>query len=309
MFNVKHCAPDNGEAQASPPAPPICDYEDSSYRTDFWEGQGREYEDRVERFALRRLLPPSGRRLLDIGAGFGRLASMYEGYDEVILLDYSQSQLEYARSRLGDERFTYVAADVYRLPLVPNAVDAAVMVRVLHHIADVPLALERVHRALCPQSTFILEFANKRHLKNILRFLVRRGVNPFDRQPYEFAPLHYDFHPAWVEQRLQEAGFCPQERLSVSLLRAKAFKHLFSPACLVGVDKALQGIAAPLTLGPSVFLRTTVEKPGDRSPVEEGALFCCPQCECAPLKRVEGGLLCPRCDTLWPMENGVYIFK
>jgi hypothetical protein len=25
--------------------PRICSYEDSTYRTDFWEGQGREYED------------------------------------------------------------------------------------------------------------------------------------------------------------------------------------------------------------------------------------------------------------------------
>ncbi|MFP3897115.1 MAG: class I SAM-dependent methyltransferase [Anaerolineales bacterium] len=306
---MKRSPSHDGEAQASSSVPPICDYEDSSYRTDFWEGQGREYEDRAERFALRRLLPPSGRRLLDIGAGFGRLASIYRGYDEVILLDYSQSQLEYARSRLGDEGFTYVAADIYRLPLAPNVVDAAVMVRVLHHIADVPSALGRVRRALGPRSTFILEFANKRHLKNILRFLVGRGVNPFARQPYEFAPLHYDFHPAWVEEQLERAGFDVRERLSISLFRADLLKRTFSPSLLARMDAALQGIAAPLTLGPSVFLRTTLKKTGERLSVAPKEIFSCPQCECAPLERVEGGLLCPRCDTLWPMENGVYIFK
>ncbi len=234
---------------------------------------------------------------------------MYRGYDEVILLDYSQSQLEYARSRLGDEGFTYVAADIYRLPLAPNAVDVAVMVRVLHHIADVPAALARVRRVLCPQSTFILEFANKRHLKNILRFLVGHSVNPFDRQPYEFAPLHYDFHPAWVEGELERTGFDVRERLSVSLFRANLFKRVLPPSFLARMDAALQMIAAPLTLGPSVFLHTTAQKPGEHLPVTPEALFCCPQCECAPLERVEGGLLCPRCDTLWPIENGVYIFK
>ncbi|NJO83820.1 MAG: hypothetical protein HC828_14170 [Blastochloris sp.] len=57
-----------------PQPPKICDYEGSNYRTEFWEGRGREYEDQVERIALRRLLPPEGgRRLLEIGAGFGRL--------------------------------------------------------------------------------------------------------------------------------------------------------------------------------------------------------------------------------------------
>ena len=32
-------------------ARPICDYEGSAYRTEFW-GQGREYEDAVERVAF-----------------------------------------------------------------------------------------------------------------------------------------------------------------------------------------------------------------------------------------------------------------
>jgi SAM-dependent methyltransferase len=217
--------------------------------------------------------------------------------------------LEYARKRLGDERFLYVAADIYRLPLVTNAVDVAVMVRVLHHIADVPAALAQVRRALCPQSTFILEFANKRHLKNILRFLVGRGVNPFQRQPYEFAPLHYDFHPAWVERRLQKAGFCAQERLSVSLLRADLFKRIFSPSFLVSIDEVLQGIAAPLALGPSMFLRAGLEKAGACHLADEEALFRCPRCEFGPLEYVEKGMLCPHCGTVWPIENGVYVFK
>ena len=59
--------------------PPVCDYEGSDYRTRFWEGQGRDYEDQVERIALRRLMPPDGKTLIDIGAGFGRLADEYDG--------------------------------------------------------------------------------------------------------------------------------------------------------------------------------------------------------------------------------------
>jgi hypothetical protein len=39
-------------------SPPVCDYEGSDYRTRFWEGQGRDYEDQAERIALRRLMPP-----------------------------------------------------------------------------------------------------------------------------------------------------------------------------------------------------------------------------------------------------------
>jgi ubiquinone/menaquinone biosynthesis C-methylase UbiE len=288
-------------------SPPICDYEDSNYRTDFWEGRGRDYEDLAERIALRRLLPSRGRRLLDIGAGFGRLATAYEGYEQVILLDYSRSQLEYARQHLGDQRFLYVAADIYRLPLATDAVDTVVMVRVLHHIADVPLAFAQIARTACAGGTFVLEFANKRHLKNILRYLVRRGVNPFDPQPYQFATLHYDFHPAWVAQQLWQAGFCPQEHLSVSLFRSPFFKRLFAANTLSHLDGALQRITAPLTLGPSIFVRSSVTKPS--GPGAAGALFRCPTCGHEDLQRDADGLRCATCNSLWPIINGVHVFR
>ena len=64
----------------------ICDYEGSTYRTDFWEGQDREYEDLAERIALRKLLPPDGDLLMEVGAGFGRLANLYDGYINVPLI-------------------------------------------------------------------------------------------------------------------------------------------------------------------------------------------------------------------------------
>ena len=130
--------------------PRIIDYEGSTYRTDFWEGRGRDYEDRAERIALRRLLPPQGgRRLLEIGAGFGRITNEYEAYQQVVLLDYSFSQLQYAREHFGDSgRYVYVAADAYRLPFRPGTFDGATMVRVIHHMADVPAMLEQVRRCL-----------------------------------------------------------------------------------------------------------------------------------------------------------------
>ena len=96
--------------------PRICDYEGSRYRTDFWEGQNRQYEDGVERVAIQKLLPPGGRRLIEVGAGFGRLADLYRGYQQVVLTDYARTQLEEAQTYLGqDERFIFVVADIYRL--------------------------------------------------------------------------------------------------------------------------------------------------------------------------------------------------
>ncbi|MHB0857501.1 MAG: methyltransferase domain-containing protein [Anaerolineae bacterium] len=289
--------------------PSICDYEGSQYRTDFWEGRGREYEDLAERIALKRLLPPSGQRLLDIGAGFGRLADLYHGFQQVLLLDYSRSQLEYARQRLGDERFLYVAADIYRLPLAAQAVDTTVMVRVLHHLVDVPRAFEQIARATTSEGAFILEHANKRHLKNLARHVMRRGPNPFDRAPYAFAELHYDFHPAWVRERLSQAGFQPQASLSVSLFRSGLLKRLASPRLLASADGLLQRVTAPLALGPSVFVRAQGARRGDVEVCDRAALFRCPDCGAEPLRRHARGLQCSACDHIWPIENGIYLFK
>ena len=68
------------------PAIPVCDYEGSHYATEFWT-RDRRYEDLAERLALNKLLPPRGGRLVEIGAGAGRLAELYAGYVEVVLMD------------------------------------------------------------------------------------------------------------------------------------------------------------------------------------------------------------------------------
>ena len=118
------------------------------------------------------MLPPRGGRLIDIGAGAGRLGDLYLGYDEVILMDYARSTIVEARDRWGhDPRFKFVAADLYALPFVDGVFDSVVMIRVIHHIVDVPRALGNIRAALKPGGVFVFEFANKRNLKAIARYL------------------------------------------------------------------------------------------------------------------------------------------
>jgi SAM-dependent methyltransferase len=302
MFHVKQSGGRLAERR-------ICDYEGSTYRTDFWEGRGREYEDRAERVAIRAMLPPRGRRLVDVGAGFGRLADLYDGYDEVVLLDYSQSQLEYARQHLGDGRFVYVAADIYRLPLATASVDAAVMVRVLHHLEDVPAAFGQLARALAGGGAYVLEFANKRHLKNLLRWALRRGPNPRLREPLQFADLHFDFHPAWVQERLRGQGFDVKQRRSVSLFRVRLLKRLLPARFLAALDALQQRPLAWAYLAPSVLLQSTRQGVAPASLPARAELFCCPDCGAQPLQLADDGAHCDACGRLWPRINGVYVFK
>jgi SAM-dependent methyltransferase len=286
----------------------ICDYEGTSYRARFWDGQGRDYEDLAERIALGKLLPPSGRRIVEIGAGFGRLADLYAGYEQVILLDYAVSGLREAQERLGTSgRFVYVAADLYRLPLAPGTCDTAVTVRVLHHVEDVPVALRGIANILRPGGTYVLEYANKRNLKAVARYLLRRqSWSPFTSDPYEFVRLNFDFHPTWMVQELNCAGFTVDAGKAVSHFRYPFIKRIVPPRSLAAADGLFQDVGAVWKLSPSIFLRTHTAGAGVTA---EDSLFCCPTCHSIDLKQAPETLICAGCGAVWSATDGIYDFK
>lgn len=289
--------------------PRVCDYEGSSYKTDFWDGQGREYEDLAERIALEHLLPPTGRRLLDIGAGFGRLSQFYDGYDQVILLDYSRSLLRQAQERLGrDGRILYVAANFYAMPFVPGAIDTAMMVRVIHHVADVPSLLAEVAQVLVDGGSYVLEFASKRHLKAMARYaLGRQDWSPYDPTPVEFVEMNFDFHPAWMQEQLGGAGFHVKRQRTVSHFRLPLLKRLVPPHTLAWLDGLCQPTGAWWQLTPSVFFQCIQGEGTHTAPAKD--LFCCPACASTGLLESPEALVCPGCDRRWPIEDGIYNFK
>jgi ubiquinone/menaquinone biosynthesis C-methylase UbiE len=286
----------------------ICDYEGSRYRWDFWEGRGRKYEDLTERIALRALLPPSGDVLLEIGAGYGRLADLYSDYRRVVLLDYARSQLEEAQNYLPDpERYTLVVGDVYRLPFVDSLVDVLTMVRVMHHLSDAPHALVEMQRVIRPRGSLILEHASKHHLKAIARWLLRRqSWSPFDHDPVEFVELNFDYHPYWVRQQLIAAGFRTEKIRTVSHFRIPVLKRLFSPRMLASLDGLVQSTGQWWQLTPSVFVRARPYKQPAGAPT---GFFCCPICRCADLSLQATALVCGGCGRHWGTDGGIYDFK
>lgn len=291
----------------SDPAPILCDYEGSAYRMEFWTEE-RAFEDQAERLALRTLLPPRGARLVEIGAGFGRLADLYTGYSQVVLVEPALSMLRQAQERLGrDPRFVFVRGSVYDLPLHDRAFDAVVMIRVLHHLVDVPRALAELRRIVGPGGAFVLEFANKRNLKSILRFVLRRQRwSPFAHEPYEFVPLNFDFHPTWVAQQMQQAGFAVQRTVAVSHFRAGFFKRRWSANRLAALDGLLQRFASALKLAPSIFMQA--QAPSTAAGAAVPGLFRCPTCHHSDLAVASSALICAACGRAWPQRDGIYDF-
>jgi SAM-dependent methyltransferase len=293
--------------------PPICDYEGSTYRTDFWEGKGRAYEDNVERVALSRLLPfNGGRRLLEIGAGYGRLTGMYHAYKQVVVTDYSLTQVQQAQEYLGvQQRYVFVVADVYNLPFRPGVFDAATLIRVIHHLRDVPLALAQIRGTLAPGGLFVLEHANKRNLKAMLRYAAgAQDWDPYTLTPHEFVELNIDFHPQYVVDALRESGFEVMRRLPVSFFRLEALKRTVPTDLLVWLDGILQLYPAHYT--PSIFTKNIAL---GASPHNTGvpndnpdALFAAPGTG-NPLERDGDTLVDTVTGTRWAVRDGIYDFK
>jgi SAM-dependent methyltransferase len=287
--------------------PRICDYEGSNYRTDFWEGKGRNYEDLVERQVMRQLLPAKGKRLLEIGAGFGRISEEYSMYEHVVLLDYSFSQLQFARERLGDGRFTYVAADAYKLPFKAGVFDGATMIRVIHHFEDVPVVLKGIRRVLADNASFILEYANKRNMKALLRHAIgRQAWNPNSLEPVEFVELNFNFHPAYIAKELAAAEFQMQERVPVSFFRLELLKRTLPANFLVSMDRVLQKTG--WLVAPSIFTKNSASgKQSNQVGLGRDAIFASPNTG-GELRR-EGDTLIDEAGTAWQIRDGIYNFK
>jgi ubiquinone/menaquinone biosynthesis C-methylase UbiE len=300
----------------TPNTPPVCDYEGSDYQTSFWEQGGREYEDRTEAIALRRLLPKRGRVLLELGAGAGRNTPRYLGFDRIILLDYSRTQLEQAQLRLGpSKKYIYVAADAYRLPFVDGLFDTVTMIRVLHHMADAPKALAQVRNVLRSEGIFILEFANKLNLKAIVRYLLgKQKWSPFTLEPVEFATLNYDFHPKAIRKWLKDLEFTIERTLTLSHFRVGFIKRVVPTNLLVSLDSLFQWTGALWQLSPSVFMKASKirnphgfeTRPAMANPM---MVFKCPDCGYTGLADKGMYLECLNCRKKWEFRDGIYDFR
>jgi SAM-dependent methyltransferase len=291
---------------------PICNYEGSQYSTEFWT-RDRDYEDAVERIALRALLPASGNRILEIGAGFGRLVDLYTQYDTIVIFDYARTQLEQAVERWGTEdhngkpQFVFVQGDFYKLPFVPGLFDTVTMIRTLHHAADAPAVLRGIADVLGPNGAFILEFANKHNIKAIIRYWLRQQTwSPFSLEPVEFVDLNFDFHPRWIWSNLKSVGLTRELTRTVSHFRISFLKRWIPTRVLVAMDSLAQHTGPYWQLSPSVFTRARASQHKAKAPTD--AFFRCPACK-APLgTMMETSFHCS-CGLTWRQEGKIYNFR
>jgi ubiquinone/menaquinone biosynthesis C-methylase UbiE/DNA-binding MarR family transcriptional regulator len=94
----------------------------------------------------------------DLGCGSGRLAATIAPYARsVVAVDASPEMLDVARSRLaGFANVDVVEGRIEDLPLASGSLDLALVVHLLHHVADPSAALAEVARVLRPGGRVVI---------------------------------------------------------------------------------------------------------------------------------------------------------
>jgi len=315
------------------------DYESYDYQ-EFWEDDKRFYEDQSERIALRTMLRGEigrDRLFIDIGCGYGRLFNEYCRFSKIILVDYSMNNLKNTRTRIskylsetgsGTPVVLYISADATELPFRSDIADGIGTVRVVHHIQKMDKYFDEVNRILKNGGLYLLEFANKRNIKNILKFFIRKAdVSPFNKIPSQIGETIRNYHPADIKEKLSSRDINIEKMISVSNFRLSLLKKIFGNRMLIFFERIYQKLFPFITLGPSIFIkgrsRTSMSTDsaaanGARLPKKTDPdgmishfidMLICPGCKEGGLKQLKEKIGCNACGRSFPVDNGIIDFK
>ena len=234
----------------------------------YWDS--RDYEHGSEMLAIKTLLEsiPKAKKAIEIGGGFGRLVSSYSfRVKKILLTDPSAKLLSHARKEnQNSKKIDFLQSRLENITEKTKSrnFDLAVMVRVLHHIKDVDAAFKIVHRLLSKNGYFILEYANKRHIKATMRHLLCGNITyPMEIHPVDISSKKslkqknlpfINYHPDQMIQKLESSGFEIVKTLSVSNIRSTFLKRMFPLKFLLDIEKLLQKPLSRVKLGPSIFV-------------------------------------------------------
>ena len=279
----------------------IADYDSNGYDyREYWDS--RAYEQQAEDRALRRLVPRLGRSrwFVDFGGGFGRNALHYRTHtDRYVIVDYSATNLTNASLVLADDvaagRAFLVRADLNALPFVDAAFDAAMVIRVLHHLPDIDGAVAEMGRTV--GGRWLIDVPIKHHVLGLARGALRREWatvrGPAPVRTTAGAEPFWNFQLAAVREMLAGNGW--RTRVAASVNNLRRWDRRLPPRAarlLRPVALAVEALAQRCGIGwwgPNQFvlarrsapLRRTVPTTGTRPGTPAvAAVLSCPGCQC-----------------------------
>lgn len=107
---------------------------------------------------LKAMMPElSGKRLLDLGCGYGWHCgyALTQGASSVLGVDLSEKMLCVAREKVNDPRACFACAAIEDVDLPAHSFDVVLSSLTLHYIADLNAVYDKVYDLLCPGGTFL----------------------------------------------------------------------------------------------------------------------------------------------------------
>lgn len=107
---------------------------------------------------LRKLLPPfSGKRVLDLGCGFGWhcIHAAEQGASTVVGTDISEKMLTVAREKTTFPNVSYRRVAMEDFEYEPDSFDIVLSSLALHYVEDFPDIAAKVYRCLSPGGSFV----------------------------------------------------------------------------------------------------------------------------------------------------------
>lgn len=315
--------------------PQITDYDEFNYDySTFWNH--RDYEDKAEKNVLKKTLKKRhGDWFIDIGGSYGRNIDLYRRkYHNAVLMDYSIKALKQARQYLKKNsinNIVLVAANAYNLPFKENSFDGGMMIRVLHHIEKPKKVFNEISKIFKKNGVFILEFANKMHLKAVFRAILTLNLKfLFSKKPYlqpskganegtndKAKSLIYNFHPRFVSKNLKLNNLRVSRRFSLSFLRLPFIKKAFPLKSLIIFEKIFQTILFWTQITPSLIYltkKTTHTSSKKKNLSKSNSRFnstdiidiiCCPKCK-RTLQYKGTKLRCNACNLDFSTKGRIY---
>ncbi|CFQ86786.1 biotin synthesis protein bioC [Yersinia frederiksenii] len=108
--------------------------------------------------AIRQILPPlSGRKVLDLGCGYGWFCryAKSQGATDIVGLDISEKMLNRAKEMTTDEDIVYRLEDLENIQLPQQLYHLVYSSLALHYIKALPALLEAIYNTLLPGGSFI----------------------------------------------------------------------------------------------------------------------------------------------------------
>ncbi len=303
----------------------IADYDTINYDySTYWEK--REYEHKSEVILLEKLLSKEkGNWFLDIGGSYGRLLpTYYDKFSHPVIVDYSLKTLQknYSDIKKKYPNVQLIAANAYYLPFKGNSFDGCMMVRVLHHINEPKKVLNEIYRLLSKNAIYIQEYANKLHIKAVIRAIVKLDFSIFSKEAYQQPNKEnyegtrkniqipfLNYHPKEIRNIISKSGFSILKKYGCSFFRIDFLKNNIKVDTLLFWENILQNSISFLTLSPSIFLKSTKKESPSLSKQDSlEDILVCPKCK--KELDIEGSAAkCKKCALSFKKKKNIWDFR